>query len=164
MLIGTMIVIILGILCKGDFYQNSPQKEFQSDNDRDLNETGESWSYENVTSRMPLERNERSVNKSEPDTAYRIAGLDESKNSSSTSVNKSDEHTLLVTKFKRMWPVWHWKQLGYFSDDYLDLINVHWLQFPPPDERLQKILGCLYLLFATVGCWGNVIVLFMYSR
>lgn len=123
------------------------------------------WQSPDVISKMLLERNERAVNSSDPDTAPRVAETDDPKNSSSASLNKTEvKHALLVDEFKRLWPVWRWRQYGYFSDDYLDLINVHWLQYPPPSEAVQKTLGGMYLLFATAGCWGNVIVLFMYLR
>lgn len=124
----------------------------------------ESRRHDDIFLRKPLERVERSVHKREPDTAYRVVDSDDSKNNSSANVNKTVEHGLLLANFKRLWPVWRWKEVGYFSDDYLDLINDHWLQFTPPNETSQKILAVLYLLFATVGCWGNVIVLLMYLR
>ncbi|XP_041971319.1 opsin Rh3-like isoform X2 [Aricia agestis] len=70
----------------------------------------------------------------------------------------------LVERFRRLWHIDAWQELGYFSDDYLYLINEHWLQFPPPSEKYQRFLGGIYIFFSTVGCWGNVIVLMMYLR
>nr|QBP79231.1 melanopsin isoform B [Biston betularia] len=157
---GFSILLVISILCNG---KDLLQVEFISKNS-DVKKVHELWNHENVFSRKPLERAKRSVHKNEPDTAYRLAESDDSKNSSSVNVNKTVEHVLLLAEFKRSWPVWRWKKNGYFSEDYLDLINDHWLQFAPPSETSQKMLGVLYLLFATVGCWGNVIVLFMYMR
>ncbi|CAF4815660.1 unnamed protein product [Pieris macdunnoughi] len=74
------------------------------------------------------------------------------------------KHHKLLESFKNRWPVEKWRKFQYFTDDYLDLINEHWLQFSPPNEALQKILGGVYVLFSTVGCWGNVMVLLMYLR
>lgn len=83
---------------------------------------------------------------------------------SSAELENAKKKLELFAEFKRQWPVKRWREYGLFTDDYLNLINEHWLQFPPPSETLQKALGGLYLLFSTVGCWGNVIVLFMYFK
>lgn len=159
-------VLLIGILCNGDLLMNKTSshlnaeiRDFNSERIREL------WQSRDLISRMLLERNERAVNRSDPDAAPRVAETDDPKNSSSASLNKTIvEHALLVAEFKRLWPVWRWRQYGYFSDDYLDLISEHWLQYPPPSEAVQKTLGGMYLLFATAGCWGNVVVLFMYLR
>lgn len=73
-------------------------------------------------------------------------------------------HKRLLESFKARWPVEKWRKFQYFTDDYLDLINEHWLEFSPPNETVQKVLGSIYVLFSTVGCWGNVMVLLMYLR
>ncbi|KAJ0178751.1 hypothetical protein K1T71_005526 [Dendrolimus kikuchii] len=123
-----------------------------------------SWKCKlSILDKKQLERNKRSVNEGNPEVIYRVARSNETQ-IQSANMSNVNEHTLLLEKFKRLWPVWRWKQHGFFSDEYLDLINEHWLQFPPPSETLQKTLGSLYLLFSTVGCWGNVIVLIMYLR
>ncbi|KAM3967348.1 opsin Rh3 [Aphomia sociella] len=90
--------------------------------------------------------------------------LKKSKKLLSGNDSNIDNRTLLVANFKRAWPVGKWREYGYFSDDFLDLINEHWLHFPPPPETLQRILGGFYLVFSTAGCWGNVVVLFMYIK
>lgn len=156
---GFSILLVLSILLGKDLLQI----EFNLKNS-DAKKVHESWSHEDVFSRKPFERVERSVHIREPDTTDRFAESDDSKNSSLVNVNKTAEHVLLLADFKRVWPVSRWTEHGYFSEDYLDLINDHWLQFAPPNETSQKILGVVYLLFATVGCWGNIIVLFMYLR
>ncbi|CAK1545841.1 unnamed protein product [Leptosia nina] len=85
--------------------------------------------------------------------------------SNATQLNGTSlNHKRLLDTFKTRWPVEEWREFRYFTDDYLDLINEHWLQFSPPSEVMQKSLGAIYVLFSTVGCWGNVIVLFMYLR
>lgn len=162
-----LFIISSVVFCNGEL-QNRCRNISQLDSEiRYLNSKRilELWRCRDVFSRMPLRRNTRAVIKSDPGTASRVAEVDEPKNSSSASLNSTVvEHAVLVDEFKRLWPVWRWRQLGYFSDDYLDLINEHWLQYPPPSETVQKTLGGLYLLFATAGCWGNIVVLFMYLR
>lgn len=167
-LFGFSGVVLLCILCNGDKQKRLSKVISHLDSEiRDSNSkrVRELWRCGDVISRIPLNRNERSVNKSDPDSAQRVAEAEDPKNSSSVSLNRTVvAHALLVAKFKRLWPVWRWRQYGYFADDYLDLINEHWLQYPPPSETVQKTLGGVYLLFASIGCWGNVVVLFMYLR
>lgn len=113
---------------------------------------------------MHLNRMSRSPNETRAETAYRIAVQLESNLTNSPNTSAVNKHALLVENFKRIWPVSQWREYGFFFDDYIDLINEHWLQFPPPSESLQKTLGGFYMLFTTLGCWGNVIVLLMYLR
>lgn len=70
----------------------------------------------------------------------------------------------LVAKFKQQWPVKLWRRYGLYSDDYLTLINSHWLRFPPPDPAINYALGGLYIAMMLVGTSGNALVLFMYFR
>lgn len=74
------------------------------------------------------------------------------------------EDLFLIEKFKERWPVGLWRKYGLFTDTYLLSINPHWLQFPPPDPRVQYALGSLYLIMLSIGCFGNILVLFMYFR
>lgn len=73
------------------------------------------------------------------------------------------DHSSLVKSFKRRWPVVIWRK-WLFTDDYLLLINQHWLQFNPPDPSSQYALGALYVVMMTLGCTGNAIVLLMYFK
>lgn len=111
-----------------------------------------------------LDRRRRAAN--ETDLGKEVALVEEGlkRNGSSEEEARAAEHAVLVHNFTRVWPVARWRAGGYFDDDYLELINEHWLRFPPPPDWLQKTLGSVYLLFSCVGCWGNVIVLFMYFR
>lgn len=70
----------------------------------------------------------------------------------------------IISKFKRQWPVQLWRDYGLFSDDYLLIINSHWLSFPPPHPGAQYALGALYIVMMIVGCTGNALVLLMYFR
>ncbi|CAF4815676.1 unnamed protein product [Pieris macdunnoughi] len=69
---------------------------------------------------------------------------------------------ILVT-FKRNWPLALWRRY-LFTDDYLLLINPHWLKFGPPEPAMQYLLGGLYVTMAVVGCSGNAVVIIMYFR
>ncbi|VVD02888.1 unnamed protein product [Leptidea sinapis] len=91
------------------------------------------------------------------------------RNASDIEFNKSDVVEVNLTKqmrlieiFKKRWPVMKWKYYGYYSDEFLEMINEHWLGFPPPDATVQRIMASFYIVFGTLGCWGNAVVLFMY--
>ncbi|XP_013190166.1 opsin, ultraviolet-sensitive-like [Amyelois transitella] len=70
----------------------------------------------------------------------------------------------LVARFKKQWPERLWREKGLYTNDYLVLINSHWLHFPPPDPSVNYVLGSLYIVMMAVGCSGNAYVLFMYLR
>lgn len=70
----------------------------------------------------------------------------------------------LIARFKQQWPVAQWKQYRLYSDEYLTLINPHWLRFAPPAPAVNYALGALYVLMMLVGCTGNALVLFMYFK
>lgn len=75
-----------------------------------------------------------------------------------------DDDDTLISEFKERWPVDWWRQYGFFTDDYLLLINSHWLRFAPPDPSSNYTLGALYILMMLIGCSGNFLVLVMYYR
>ncbi|CAH2105440.1 unnamed protein product [Euphydryas editha] len=142
-------ILIISILCFGDqtiklfIYRNTFKHNQESSN--------------SIRVRRQI------TNQTFRETDMRSTNANEFKNISNSN-NTLDEKFELIQRFKKMWPVSTWKMSGYFTEDYLDLINKHWLQFPPPSEAAQKSLGAFYLLFATVGCWGNVMVIFMYLK
>ncbi|KAL4716659.1 hypothetical protein ACJJTC_008294 [Scirpophaga incertulas] len=70
----------------------------------------------------------------------------------------------LLSKFKEQWPIDRWKKYGFYTDEYLPLINRHWLRFPPPDPAINYVLGTLYIVMMIVGCSGNALVLYMYFK
>lgn len=76
----------------------------------------------------------------------------------------SSNHSVLVARFKESWPIQRWRYYGLFTDDYLDILNEHWLQFPPPSEASQRALGGFYIIFVTIGLCGNLVVIIMYFR
>ncbi|KAJ8934373.1 hypothetical protein NQ314_013414 [Rhamnusium bicolor] len=63
--------------------------------------------------------------------------------------------TDIVEKFKILWPVRDWKQSGYFTDEYISNINLHWLLFDPPEKSSFFILGVIYLIIMIFGFAGN---------
>ncbi|KAJ2951917.1 hypothetical protein O0L34_g4170 [Tuta absoluta] len=82
----------------------------------------------------------------------------------SASYRGKESSEELMARFKERWPVAQWRSFGFFSDEYLLMINQHWLSFPPPDPRHQYALGGLYVAMMVVGCTGNALVLLMYLR
>lgn len=72
--------------------------------------------------------------------------------------------SLLYRKFRSRYPVEKWKSLGLFTEDYLKIVNKHWLQFDPPYPRSHYMLAALYALVMTVGLTGNSLVIFMFIR
>lgn len=107
------------------------------------------------------------MNNSTVDLAYRRASQEEI-NVKNTLNGTGDyhfvEHSILIELFKESWPVQTWYRYGLFTDDYLDILNEHWLQFPPPSKDVHYALGGFYILFVTAGVLGNILVLFMYIR
>ncbi|KAJ2951918.1 hypothetical protein O0L34_g4171 [Tuta absoluta] len=153
-LFGLSAIIFLGVFFNSEF---GKKKSNHLKNEVQKYRTLQSSDY------GPTFRTKRAANESVAES--RLALQDEWKNFTNSSDTEAvTKRRELVAKFKQLWPVEQWGRWGYFSEDYLELINVHWLQFPPPNPALQKTLGGLYLFFSTVGCWGNVIVLFMYFR
>lgn len=142
-------ILILGILCLGD--QTLKLFIYRSTFNHD----------QEVSNNIRLRR--QVTNQTSRETDVNSSNANEFKNISN-SKNASDEKFLLIQRFKKLWPIATWKQFGYFTEDYLDLINKHWLQFPPPSEAAQKSLGAFYIIFATAGCWGNVMVILMYLK
>lgn len=57
-----------------------------------------------------------------------------------------------------------WKDHGFYTDDYIHLINVHWFKFHPPADTSHYVLGTLYTIIMVFGCFGNSLVIFMYIK
>lgn len=152
----------LSLFCSGNFVQNFSNQSDESNTVKLLNNFSEERMLHNWEEYVLRNRAKRETNEN---TESVISKQNETENAtSSAELEKAKERLELLAEFKRQWPVEQWRAYGLFADDYLNLINEHWLQFSPPSETLQKTLGGTYLLFATVGCWGNVIVLFMYFK
>lgn len=156
--------VILSILCNNDFYVNQLTKvkknnDVTEHNLRNLIKCNMWFREIDNQIRMKRASEDDDLEEATQPRSVEMKNISEFSNSSGI-----DKHSLLVANFKRLWPVGRWQEYGIFSEDYLDLINEHWLRFPPPSESLQKFLGGLYLVFSTVGCWGNITVLFMYFK
>lgn len=74
--------------------------------------------------------------------------------------NKTDESI----DFKTTHPVSKWENNGFYTDDYIKLINEHWFKFTPPNPLSHYILGFLYIVIMLVGCLGNLLVIIMYIK
>lgn len=117
--------------------------------------------YVDIISLNRVRRDDFEVNNTK-ETTDKLTDLDGMRNISRS--NETERHNRLIAKFKATWPLWIWREYGYFTDDYLDVINEHWLQFAPPGAAWQRTLASMYVLFCTVGGWGNIIVLLMYFK
>lgn len=101
--------------------------------------------------------NVKTVNSSEAELKSHMQNLDVY---SATYVTRD----ILIEKFKEQWPIEKWHRYGLFHDDYLVMINPHWLQYPPPSALINYTLGSFYMVMLCIGCFGNILVLFMYCR
>ncbi|CAG9769354.1 unnamed protein product [Ceutorhynchus assimilis] len=72
-------------------------------------------------------------------------------------------HIDLIERFKENWGVRYWTQ-GFFNEEYIYDINIHWLKFNPPKSSHFIILGVLYIVIMTFGCMGNGLVVFLFCR
>jgi len=68
------------------------------------------------------------------------------------------------TDFKSKYPTKLWRDYGFYTDDYIKLINDHWFKFMPPTPTSHYILGFLYVIIMVFGCIGNLLVIFMYIK
>lgn len=151
--LGISAVTIYIILCSGNFVKQTSRFEVKTIR-----------GHYSCKAMLRDNKNSPYRIKRDANTSVEHSIVEDLKNVSNNETSEERKKKELFEEFKRLWPVERWREYGFFSDDYLELINVHWLQFPPPSAALQKTLGGLYLLFSTVGCWGNVVVLFMYFR
>lgn len=79
------------------------------------------------------------------------------------AANQTDE-SVVVADFKARYPIDMWKEHGFYTDDYMQLINSHWFKFEPPNAMSHYILGSLYTAIMLFGCFGNFLVIFMYIK
>jgi r-opsin len=77
--------------------------------------------------------------------------------------NHTDEIEVMPD-FKTKYPINKWKEHGFYTDDYMNLINIHWFKFEPPNATSHYILGLLYTVIMVLGCFGNSLVIFMYIK
>lgn len=83
-----------------------------------------------------------------------------------SNVNTSNltEEIVVMSDFKAKYPINEWKKYGFYTDDYMQLINSHWFKFRPPNATSHYILGFLYAVIMVFGCFGNSLVIFMYIK
>lgn len=74
------------------------------------------------------------------------------------------EEIIVMSDFNTKYPIDTWKAHGFYTDDYMKLINSHWLKFMPPNATSHYILGVLYSVIMVLGCFGNSLVIFMYIK
>lgn len=72
--------------------------------------------------------------------------------------------TVLVEKFKEMWHIDDWINMGLFTENYINDINNHWLQFEPPSDSSFYALSILYTIIMIFGVFGNSLVIYLYLK
>lgn len=72
--------------------------------------------------------------------------------------------TLLIENFKENWPVQNWIDSGYFSEEYINDINIHWLKYPPPEPLNFYLIAIYYIFIMIFGLAGNTLVLYLFFR
>lgn len=75
-----------------------------------------------------------------------------------------DDGDPVVTDFMNKYPISLWKDHGFYTDDYADLINRHWFKYAPPNQSSHYVLAILYTVITVFGCFGNSLVIFMYIK
>lgn len=75
-----------------------------------------------------------------------------------------ENKSVLVNKFKELWHVENWFDKGFFTVEYLDDINYHWLQFTPPNDGSFYALCILYAIIMSFGLFGNGLVVYLYLK
>nr|BAQ54849.1 opsin, rhodopsin-7 like [Anax parthenope] len=84
---------------------------------------------------------------------------------SSTPEEEEEERVKAIRDdFESRWPTSLWRNHGLYTDDYILLINPHWLGFPPPRPISHYILAVLYAIVMIIGVSGNFLVIFMFCR
>lgn len=80
------------------------------------------------------------------------------------NVTSTENLTDLIQNFKHNWPIEEWIEHGFFSEEYIKDINVHWLKYPSPEPIHFYIFGAIYLFIAIVGIVGNILVIYLFIR
>jgi len=80
------------------------------------------------------------------------------------NMSNHTEEIVVMSDFKTKYPIDTWKEHGFYTDDYMKLINSHWFKFMPPNATSHYILGFLYSVIMVLGCFGNSLVIFMYIK
>ncbi|CAH1164272.1 unnamed protein product [Phyllotreta striolata] len=75
-----------------------------------------------------------------------------------------DNLTETIAKFEASWPVGDWKRYGFFADGYADIIDEHWMKFPPPNTASYYSMGAIYVLIMVLGVAGNSLVVFLFVK
>lgn len=81
-----------------------------------------------------------------------------------TAPNGTADDGSVETDFKTKYPVGLWKEHGFYTDEYLELINSHWFTFTPPNPTSHYLFAVLYTVIMVCGCFGNSLVIFMYIK
>lgn len=133
-----------------------------------------------TTTRAPPVRQSNATKPSEKKSAWTVSGqtstvwpkpnkrLSSKTTDAKTSVpNRTKEASGVMAadaKLTAKYPIGKWRDHGFYTDDYIKLINSHWLEFEPPSFTAHCVLGVLYTVIMVFGCFGNFLVIFMYIK
>ncbi|KAK7790844.1 hypothetical protein R5R35_010719 [Gryllus longicercus] len=70
----------------------------------------------------------------------------------------------LRTSFKERYPVHLWQRYGFFTDNFLEMMNEAWMKYPPPSPSAHYIMASIYIVLMLVGTSGNGLVVYLFIR
>lgn len=70
----------------------------------------------------------------------------------------------LIKRFEMLYPIEEWMAAGYFTRDYLTIVNPHWLRFAPRPKWQHYALAISYMVIMFVGVTGNFLVIYLFAR
>ncbi|XP_050520533.1 opsin, ultraviolet-sensitive-like [Daktulosphaira vitifoliae] len=79
-------------------------------------------------------------------------------------ISNQSEEIIFIESFQSKYPIYLWKEHGFYTDDYIKLINKYWFKFPPTSPFAHYTMAILYTIITAVGCFGNALVIIMYIR
>ena len=65
----------------------------------------------------------------------------------------------LLQHFEKVYPVEHWKAVGFFQDPDLLDIDCHWMTFEPLEPFVHYTLSIIGVIIFLVGFVSNVLVI-----
>uniref|UniRef100_A0A0A9W8I3 Opsin, ultraviolet-sensitive n=1 Tax=Lygus hesperus TaxID=30085 RepID=A0A0A9W8I3_LYGHE len=76
-------------------------------------------------------------------------------------VPKSTHRKFKKGKYADLYPILLWKQAGWYTEDYEELVNEYWMDFVPATTQAHYTFALIYLILTTISLAGNVLVFTM---
>lgn len=77
---------------------------------------------------------------------------------------ETPNRSALLRRFRRLYPLHLWSQHGFFTEDFLELVDTLWLQHPPQSPLAHYSLAGAYSAIMVAGVSGNALVIYMFIR